>query len=913
MSKARSEYRFEYERTIVSGGVKKDSNSGERNSDLIMVRYESGGNLIRVKAWANLPSLPTPGEWFLGIGYETIDRRDNNNPMLSLSTIYPDLPITSIGAEGLFASTFNFDQHAISKDSIKAFVQKRGPKAALMAERTPSLLLEMSLKPDECSNAIITAWNKRLSRREPIRVMEAAGVSPQAMKNALNFFRDNTMAEIKHDPYTLMEAKDFPFEEADKIGQHLKIGANDRRRIKAGLDFVLGSNTGGDGSTYTEIENLFEREPINSMDRREVVKVLMQNPRLQCEDHETFGFIAQARKFYEAETLIANKIADMLKAGREKPSPEIDAISEQVLNSNPDFMRFDEIQRAAVMTSAREKVAILTGGPGTGKSTVTEAIAAIAKITSPGPVLLAAPTGKAGVRLKQTTKEDAVTVHKLLGATGEGIDFNMNEDNQLPSGCTVIIDESSMLDVELTAALLKAIPDNGKLLLVGDRFQLPSVGAGYVLGDLINAVGRNGVKIPTSELLKVYRSQSDIASYAAEIREGTFVSGKLNNLLTNEALHYDLRSSDITDKVASFFSGDMPAKLGFNQMSKVAILCPQRSGAGGTKEINERLTKKLNPRGAALPVPSNASGTGDLSSGPRPRIGDRVMFTKNNSDVGVMNGDVGFIKSLVQRPDTSRQPSNSKDAGGKAPEPKMVTMIEVKLDDEGGTKYIPLNMANEMILAYAITSHKSQGSQYDVVIMPISSHHQAMLDRTLVYTAWTRAKKKVVLIGEGEVLDAAILNETASKRKTRLKSFLTDTLARVPPAAYERKANEMVGTGFSKPAPAQPFSRPTIASAKSGSPFGRPAMPSSPRPAQTGTSSPFGRPSLAPSLASFEQPKTVTQPRPSGPFSAPKVAAPPFQRPSASPFSRPSVSGFGRPKPIETSPEPEEEPFAPRF
>lgn len=856
------------------------------------VRYESSGHLIDAVASGPFSPLMQAGEWFLAEG-KVVQSEFRGQPQLKLflSSVLPDLPLTEVGAIQIFKSTFDFDRHAISLDSIKAFVKKHGSKVALKVEKNPQLLFEMSKNPSECGAEILKAWNIRVSAREPFRVLETAGVNEVALKSIIQFHRDNTMNIINSNPYELAELPRVGFLEADKIGKFKKISKEDLRRVRAAVREVVSGNRVGNGSTYSPVNELLDQLPVKDITDKVVLGVLFSDSSLDV-SQTTEGFIAQDVYMRDNEMLIASKVSEMVSAGLKNPAKHIDDVSEQVL-SQKKYAVFDEIQRSAVMTSARERIAILTGGPGTGKSTVTEAIAEIASLTSSGPVLLGAPTGKAAMRLVETTKKKASTVHRLLEAQGgASVSFNYNSNNQLPAGCTIIIDEASMLDVELTAALLSAIPSDGKLLLVGDKHQLPSVGAGYVVGDLIGAEGVNGIKVPVSELSKVYRSDSMIATSASQMRDGTFSAGFLSNVMRDGIVMYDLEGQAMADKIVSLFNDDQLDRFQVDHLSEIAILCPQRTGICGTNQLNEMLSKKLNPRGAAIFNDAVKSGP----NGPLPRVGDRVMVTRNDYEHDIMNGDIGTIKSAT----------TAKGADG-----RQTKIVKIELDS-GKTVEIPEGRARELILAYAITGHKSQGSQYKVVIMPISPDHERMLDRTLIYTEWTRTKEKLILVGNRDLLDASVRKVTAGERKTRLKSFLGEKLSYINGATPKNSVVSSVALsrpqGLSRPVPAikpVPLTRPPA--------LGRPAALSKPGPAVGINPAPALSRPMAGGLS-----KPSRMEKPSIDTASDEISKPSsLNKSSASSvhngLSRPVFKGMGRPPVFKKISENEEEPMSPKF
>lgn len=742
---------------------------GDRESGFAVVRYESSGQLVEAKVSGPFSPMIQENEWIVAEG----DWRENSYKgrhelIFRARTIHPDLPATKVGAAQLFTKTFRPDVHGIGKDSILRFVERHGAAAALKAEKDPRILLEMSSDPEGASAAIFRDWSRRISGRVPIRLMEDAGCGDDAVKAVMRRHRDAAMRVIERNPYDLASIPGVGFRQADLIGRKMGVPLDDPRRVAAAVVDAVSSDDGA-GHTWMPLSDLrggLERNDVDAAALKGLIAGGGAGTDLVF-DRENGIPIAQRRPLYASERHVAVTVARML--GREEPgrASHVARVTERVL-AHEKYSRFDEVQKAAVAMAAKESFSVLTGGPGTGKSTVTEAIAEIAAEVSPGPVILMAPTGKAARRLEETTGRPASTVHKALEATGHdgSIRFGRGRYNPLPAGCFVVVDEASMLDVETASALLDAIPEDGRVLFVGDKNQLPSVGPGYVLGDLIAARGPGGAKVPCAELVNVYRNRkgSSIAHGAAHIRDGVLDTSVLDNVMRGGVMLYDLASSAITDHVVNLMLKAIPNSLKLDPMRDVAVLCPQRSGAAGTWEMNAALSRALNPKGRAIEgMPRPA---GDDARMPLPRVGDRVMMTRNDYDNDVMNGDVGTIVDAFVDMKTARKERK----------------VRVKFD-AGQTVDLPVSRCRDLVLAYAITGHKSQGSQYPCVVMPLSSDHAGMLDRTLVYTEWTRAQDYLILVGEEEVLAAGVSKTDSAARRTRLRTFLEHTLGQAPRSA----------------------------------------------------------------------------------------------------------------------------------
>jgi ATP-dependent exoDNAse (exonuclease V), alpha subunit - helicase superfamily I member len=737
-----------------------------------VARYENGPNLDEVKVSLSdgtFNPLIEEGEWFTAEGRwrDSMNKRSNQKEQIfNARSIHPALPITRKGVSQLFLRTFTLQDHGIDGRSIQAYVEKHGPAGATKAEKEPELLLEMTKDRKVYGERILRDWAKRISNREAIRLLEAARIDQQKILEILGVHKNATMAVIRRNPYEFVTIPGITFDDVDKLGRHMGVKFDDPRRVRAVLSH-LAARADGEGHTYVpyaELKEDFKRLEITGESLKPVLADTSAGD-IVVRPGKGGEVILQKKSLLDAERRIAKRLAEILARRDTIDRAFIDGVTDEVLSQDKyRHIRSDPSQMEAVRRSVREPVAVLTGGPGTGKSTVTEAIAEIAQRIASGPIKLAAPAGKAARRQEEATKYKykASTVHKLLEAKGKGgATFNRNRGNPLDPGCFVVIDESSMLDVEVAAALLDALPPNGRILFVGDEAQLRSVGAGNFFGDMMRAVASNGNRIPVSRLEKVHRNsaQSKIAHYAREIREGSFSSAKLDNIMRGGVAFYDYPNNRITDKIVALVSSGARKHLGLDPKKDVAVLCPKKNGNAGTWQLNTALSQAINPHGAAI--------RGFVRSGadrdePVPRVGDRVMLTENDGENDVSNGDVGTIVSAGPDEHNNNRPA---------------VWVEF---DTGETVAFNMSEAQKLILAYAITGHKSQGSQYPLVVMPMTMDHRNMLDKNLVYTEWTRAKEHLILVGDKEALDYGVTNVTTSQRRTRLQEFLEEELAKIP-------------------------------------------------------------------------------------------------------------------------------------
>lgn len=470
-------------------------------------------------------------------------------------------------------------------------------------------------------------------------------------------------------------------------------------------------------------------------------------------DDESVGIIMNN----DAEN-IENDIASQIIHRMNNPAKPIAEVGEKIkkICADPRYERFDSIQRLAVGMTASEPVCIVTGGPGTGKSTVTSSIADICSMFDEH-IYLVSPTGKAAKRLQETTKRKTSTIHSLLGATGQkDMPFRVNEHNKLAENSVVIVDEASIMDLELMYALLKAMPETSRLILVGDSNQLPSIGPGTILSDMLSSVVLKKLfkikAVPAIELQKVYRQAEDsgIATGAAKIKKGL-----MPDMSYTEKAGVQFKSANrynILDKIKETYDEHLNRGV---ERDDIIIACPQNPGPGGTFEINEMMSKHVNSRGQIIPGIQRML----YEKMPIPRVGDKVMLTENDNKRGVMNGDMGYIISC--------NPKGQK------------TTFTVRYDakDEQGKNIeidYPVSQWRKIVLAYACTVHKLQGSQAKTVIMSILPEHRNLF-RNLIYTGWTRAEKNVVVTGDKNAFKTGIETVRDFDRKTMLRMIIEHT------------------------------------------------------------------------------------------------------------------------------------------
>lgn len=593
---------------------------------------------------------------------------------------------------------------------------------------------------------ISNEYHKITGVNEVIKFLGEYNFGPAHAISVWSAFEHDSIKQIKTNPYILCTSGiDIDFRSVDRMAADLGFDAENSDRVRAGIVYVLHENANA-GHTCLPTEKLRESVCDNlGIERRQFESCLDD-----CEEKDWVVRITLGKRefvylpeYYLAETYIAKKLAFMLRTSAQYEKDYSDEIRGVEFSEN---IQYEDLQRAAISACLTGSVFILTGGPGTGKTTTLNGVIKILKAQKKR-ILLCAPTGRAAKRMSDLTGEPARTIHRLLEvdftAKGE-LKFKRNETNPLPAD-VVIADEMSMVDALLMCSLVRAIKPTSKFIMVGDSNQLPSVGAGNVLKDLIASH-----YIPSVELKEIFRqaAQSLIVTNAHRIVNGEFpvLDDRQNDFFfMNKSLE-----SDIAGLVIQLAKQRLPDTYGFSPIDDIQVLCPTKMGMAGTKELNKQLQSALNP-----PSQNKAElKFFDVIF----RTGDKVMQTKNDYDVlwtknnekgsGIFNGDIGIIRSV------DRFSQN------------------VTIDFEGRVAIYTSEMLRRLEHAYAITIHKSQGSEYDAVIIPITAFTHNLLYRNLLYTGVTRAKKMIIVIGTKELVKTMVDNNRKMLRYSLLRPLL---------------------------------------------------------------------------------------------------------------------------------------------
>lgn len=598
-------------------------------------------------------------------------------------------------------------------------------------ENSPERLLEIDGIGEKKYEQIIASYASQREIKDVMIFLQSHGVSSTYALKIYKTYKNDSIRIVSENPYALAEdVFGIGFHIADKIALTMGFERESLKRTKAGLRYILIQNSGR-GHVYVDKKTLLSEGEV----LLGVSEFLLEDSLDDMIIHEEVIFEAPDAVYlpslFVCENGAVKRIESILMSGKFTVK-ERDKVLAKVVAKN--HLSYNEEQKSAILAALKEKIMILTGGPGTGKTTTTLGIIqGLEEINQR--ILIAAPTGRAAKRLSEITGKESKTIHRLLEFSPlEG--FNRNENNPLDCN-VVIIDEFSMVDIVLFYHLLKAIPDSASLIFIGDVDQLPSVGPGNVLRDLIGA----GL-IKTIYLQEIFRQgkESKIITNAHLINKG--ILPKIENSEGDDFFYIkEVKRERIFSVIKKLCQERLPKKYGVDPIEDVQVLVPVKKGVVSTKTLNELFQDTFNPVGPAI-----VSGESTF------RVHDKVMQLKNNYDKNIFNGDIGRIAE-VDESDSS---------------------LLVQFDNELiSYEYSELD---ELQLAYAITIHKSQGSEYPVVIMPLVNQHFMMLQKNLIYTGLTRAKKLFILIGNDRALTMALKKDTIDKRNTALRNKLVSLL-----------------------------------------------------------------------------------------------------------------------------------------
>jgi exodeoxyribonuclease V alpha subunit len=677
------------------------------------------------------------------------------------------LPDTVVNIEKYLASGAI---KGIGPSLAKRIVNVFGEKTLEIMENDPYRMSEIKgISAQKCEE-IASEAKKLFSLRSVMTYLSQYDVKSQFAMRTYQKFGENSKELIQNNPYILCgDSIELDFKKADAIAHDERIERNSPKRVIAGMQYILKMNTTL-GHSCLPLSTLLSKTT-KALNVGETDFYSSYNEAL--DDNELMEYIKNEREYvYLPEYYYAEQyIADRIRILKDFTSPEDFNFDSMIdIEEEENGISYEKLQRQAITTALSRGLMIMTGGPGTGKTTTLNAIISIFRKQGFN-VLLAAPTGRAAKRMSDLTGCEAKTIHRLLEVefdAGGRLKFVHNENN--PLECDVlIVDEMSMVDVLLFESLLRALRLGCKLIMVGDSDQLPSVGAGNLLGDLVSAEAVTVIKL--KEIFRQAR-ESCIVMNAHKI-----VSGEYPDLTQKNNDFFFFKRDDCEKAVhliVELAKTRLPKAYNYSPTEDIQILTPSRKGILGTVELNKVLQNELNP-----PDKSKSEHKSYLYTF---REGDKVMQTKNNYDIiwrrddeqgtGIFNGDIGRIVNINK------------------------TSMTAVIDFDGRVAAYPFDLLSQVELAYAITVHKSQGCEFEVVIMPVLGSFEKLYYRNLLYTAVTRAKKLLILIGSEAKINSMVDNNRRTRRYTCLQAMLSGSGddKNNPFAEFETSINEREDT-----------------------------------------------------------------------------------------------------------------------
>lgn len=599
-------------------------------------------------------------------------------------------------------------------------------------DETPHRLLEVPGIGEKRIEQVKDCWQEQKSIRQVMIFLQSHNVSTGYAQKIYKRYQNNAIEKVKANPYALAkEISGIGFKSADKIAASLGYDKNSPKRISAGLEYLLWELTSEGHTCYPQdllIEKAEEALEVSKDAVEQSISSMLAKRELIQEEQSSQNFL-WLQTFYTYEKTIAEEIHRLQSAAiafREIQEEKAISWVEELLG-----IHFADKQKDALIAAIQQKVHIITGGPGTGKSTITQGILTILEKVTPN-ILLCAPTGRAAKRLNEITRKKAHTIHSLLEFDFQTGAFKKNHNNPLECDL-IIIDESSMIDTYLLYSLLLALPDSAKVLFIGDIDQLPSVGPGHILKDLIFSD-----VISVTRLDEIFRQAkgSNITVNAHKINHGEFPI--LTQKPFSDFHFYDVQTpEEIITKIIDLVQTDLPKRLHLDPIKDIQILSPMRKGLIGTIHLNQLLQQSLNPSDMPFHI-----------EGKTYHIHDKVIQLKNDYNKKVYNGDIGKIEQIHK------------------------TDQIMVINFEGQQVEYEFSELDQIALAYAISVHKYQGSESKAIVMPIHTSHFILLYRNLLYTAVTRGKKFVGLIGTKKAVAIAVKNEKMIQRYTGLQKAL---------------------------------------------------------------------------------------------------------------------------------------------
>ena len=693
----------------------------ENGYSVLKVKVKGYNDLVTLVG--NLLEVPV-GSVLLCRGEWKVDKRYGSQ--FVAATWEETMPATVYGIEKYLGSGL---VKGIGPRFARAIVQRFGTETIDIIETEIERLYEVPNIGRKRVAKIRESWEKQKDIKNVMLFLQGYGVSTAYAAKIYREYGKESIDKVRENPYRLADdIWGIGFKTADGIAAKMGYGKEDPRRCRSGILYTLGQLS-DEGHVYAGEEQLVKTAGQLLEAGETAIRDTLAGM-LQAEDLILDKDAIYLPPFYHAECGTSRRLRDLAEStGRSL----FDGLFDPSSLTAETGIEYDEVQLAAIRQAVTSKVMVLTGGPGTGKTTTTQGI--IAALKKAGlRVLLAAPTGRAAKRMSEATGMEAKTIHRLLEYNPQD-GYKRNDENPL-EGDALIVDECSMIDILLMNNLLKAVPVGMRLVFVGDIDQLPSVGAGNVLRDVIDSQ-----RIPVVRLVRIFRQaqKSRIVMNAHAINQGRFP-----DISNGRDTDFFFLKEDDPERAAATIVRLVKERLSRayrERPDRIQVLTPMQRGVVGAANLNLLLQQALNPSGPSL----NRGGY-------TYRQGDRVMQQRNNYDKDVFNGDLGYIREV----DTEER--------------------TLKVDFDGKWVEYDVTELDELTLAYATTIHKAQGSEYPIVVMPVLMTHFVMLQRNLIYTGITRAKKICVLIGAMKALAYAVRNMSVLKRNTSLRERLNPSL-----------------------------------------------------------------------------------------------------------------------------------------